>query len=275
MECTMSDTETTVTTEVAEPVTTEEREATAALEDDDQPLEDMEGEATDEDDAAADSAGTDADTADDDGFDTETDEEADTAEEESADKPDSSSDETTMKAEAERKRYNDEMAQRRIAEKRVRQQAKAEAQAEYLDNAEDQRDLALRQLQIEAYNTKVERTTSKLESSLDRAIADIDLFREQNPVIQKHLARVLDSFEDRYVVKDRNGDAVEVKDSMDLYEYLQEEAATIRELTGIGAKQQQTAKANQKARAVATPSRSPKKAKSDPMTDGFDEEANR
>jgi hypothetical protein len=170
-----------------------------------------------------------------------------------------------------------EGAERRIAERAKReaqrQQDKAKAQQDFLSGAQDDTQLALRQLQINAYNNTVTNNIRDLESATREAVAAIDLFKTGTPAVQNRLLRAVDNFEAQHVVKDRNGDPIEVTGN--LVQYLQAEADSIKEILGDGAKLQTTAKSNQKARVVQTPSRAPKKAKEDPMLAGFDEEANR
>jgi hypothetical protein len=172
--------------------------------------------------------------------------------------------------EEERKKYNDEQARKRIADRESRAKAKEEAQQKYLDDAEDNRDLALRQLQIDAYNNKIESNTNKLQNGIDKALANIDLFNKGTPAVQNRLLRAVDQFELNNVVKDDNGDPIEVKG--DIYQYLQEEAESIKELLGDGARQQEKSKQTQQSRTLTTPVKSPPKPKKDPMLDGFDEE---
>jgi hypothetical protein len=205
-------------------------------------------------------------------------EEAEESEEDAKESQDSTEDEESEEeapkkepsTEEERKQYNDEQARKRIADREARMKAKEEAQQKYLDDAEDNRDLALRQLQIDAYNNKIESNTNKLTNGIDKALANIDLFKDGTPTVQKRLLRAVDQFEANNVVKDENGDPIEVKG--DIYQYLQEEADSIKELLGDGARQQEKSKQRQKSRTLTTPVKTPVKPKKDPMLDGFDEE---
>jgi len=176
-------------------------------------------------------------------------------------------------SEEEIKRHNAEMAQRRIAEREARERLKEEAQKEYLEAAEDDKDLALRQLQIDAYNNKIESNSNKLQNGIDKAVANIDLFTKGSPEVKEELARSLDDFERMYVRYDQNGDPIEVKG--DVFQYLQDKADSIKRLTGVGARQQIKDKSKTTARTQTPPSRAPKQPKSDPDIDAFDEEANR
>lgn len=91
--------------------------------------------------------------------------------------------------------------------------------------------------------------------------------------MKEELAASLDDFERMYVQRDENGDPVAVNG--DVYQYLQAKAESIRRLTGIGARQQEKAKNQQKSRTLKTPTKTPQKPKSDPLLDGFDEEASK
>lgn len=186
-------------------------------------------------------------------------------------KEDTKEEDTT--SEAERKKHNAEMAQKRIAERQAREEQKRKQQEEYLSGAKDETDLALREVRLEAYLGKVERNNDKLESGIERAVADIDLFRTGSPEIKEELARSLEDFEQMYVMRDANGDPADVKG--DVYQFLQAKADSIRRLTSVGARNQTRASANTKARTDAVPTRAPKEGKKDDVLDGFDEEASR
>lgn len=193
--------------------------------------------------------------------------------EEKSEEEDTTSDEDT-------RRRNDEFAKQRIAEREARAQREAllaqtkqEQQESYLQEAEDARDLALRQLQIDAYNNRVETNASKLEIGIDRAVADIDIFRTGSDVEKEALARSLEDFERMYVRRDSNGDAVEVNG--DVYQYLKAKSDEIRLLTGVGARTENKAKAKTKARTDVVPTRAPKEPRKDPYLAAFEEEASR
>ena len=172
----------------------------------------------------------------------------------------------------EQKRRNDEYAKQRIAERNERERLKRESQMDYLNKAEDDKDLALRQLQIDAYNNRVESNKSKLQSSLDRAVASIDLFTEGSPEVKQMLVQRAAQFEAANVSYDRNGDPTEVRG--DLYEYLKNEADSIRRLIDVGARQNTKSKAKVRAKTTPRPSATPKQPKVDPDIEAFDEEVN-
>lgn len=183
-------------------------------------------------------------------------------------------------SEEEQRRRNDEFARQRIAEREAKaqqdaQQAEAKRiqQEEYLQNAEDDRDLALRQLQIDAYNNKVSTNNTKLELGMDRAVASIDLFTSGSQVEKEALAASLEDFERMYIKRDSNGDAIEVQG--DVYQYLQAKADEIRRLTSVGARTESKAKQQTKARTDIVPTKAPKTPRVDPYLAAFEEEANR
>lgn len=225
---------------------------------------------------------------------TETNEETDTeptdSEEESEEDVEQSEEESSESTEedtppvedsvSERKRLNDEMAKRRIAERELREtqkQIEQENLQRYLDEAQDDEiEYARRQNQIEAFNIqqeKIQLNHDRLQNAIDKAVATIDLFQNGTPEIKEELAASLDDFERMYVKYDDNGNPLEVKG--DVYQYLQKKADSIKRLTGVGARQQIKDKSKTTARTQTPPSRAPKEAKPDPDIDGFDEEANR
>lgn len=154
-----------------------------------------------------------------------------------------------------------------------RQQAKAEEQQKYLDDADDDKDLALRQLQLNAYNQKVDSNRDKLQSGIRRAAADNPILTKGTSEQKEELARRLDDFERMYVVKDSNDDPIEIQG--DVYEYLNQEAEAILRLAKAGAREGKRAKSNTKARTLTPPSRKPKESKVDQDVADFDEEIGR
>jgi len=147
----------------------------------------------------------------------------------------------------------------------------------YLDEAEgDDNEIARRQNEVDKFNIQREKsalTQDKLHVGIDRALADIDLFKSDDPIVREALASSLDDFETMYVTKDEKGNTLDVK--ADVYQYLQSKAESIRKLTGIGARQQAKQKDNQNSRTVMPPVKTPKEPKVDLDMDAFDEEANR
>ena len=207
-----------------------------------------------------------ADSADDD---EEAEESTDEESEDTDDEADEAEEETP---EQEAARFRAEMYERRQQEKANREQTVQENQQAYLDEAQDQQDLALRQLQIDAYETKVERVTNKLTNQYETALKDFPILRDSNPIVQRELDEAIDNFQSRFVQVDDYGNAID--SSGDMYAYLQAKADAIQQLTGIGAKQQEASKTKQKSKAVTLPGRSPKEPKRDADLDAFWNEAN-
>lgn len=198
-------------------------------------------------------------------------EETEESEEQSTDEEETTEEEKpTERSAEEQKRLNNEAAQRRIAERAEKEKLRKEAEAKYLEQAEDEKDLALRQLQLDAYNNKVERNSDRLKTGIDRALADIDLFREGSPEVKDYLISKVDEFEKLYVTYSSTGDPLEVK--ADVYEYLQKEADTIRRLVDVGVRKNATDKQKVKAKTIPRPSKTPKEPKVDPDLAAFDEE---
>lgn len=195
-----------------------------------------------------------------------TDESEDSTESEDTDEESNDDD-----SEAEQKRRNAEYAQKRIAEREAKQKELQQSQQEYLQDAEDDRDLALRQLQIDAYNNKVEFNTNKLQNGLERAVASIDLLTDPSapPEAKEFLYDAIDEFEAIYVTRDKYGNVTEVKG--DVYAYLTNKADSVRRLTGVGARNQIKAKEQAKTRTTQPPSKAPKEQKVDSDLKDFEE----
>lgn len=186
---------------------------------------------------------------------------------------DEETEEEVTPSKEEQKKLNDLYAQKRIAEKQLKDRALAESQAEYLNNAKDDTQLALRQLQIDAYNNRVEFNNNKLETGINRALAEIDLFRSGPPEVKEALLSALDDFEKLNVKYNENNDPVIVEG--DVYQYLKDKADSIRRLTDVGARQSKKDRNKATTRTITTPSKTPKEPKADPEMDAFDEEASR
>jgi hypothetical protein len=171
--------------------------------------------------------------------------------------------------EAERKQRNAEYAQKRIAEKQAKEQQLKDSQLEYLQAAEDDKDLALRQLQIDAYNNKVDFNTNKLQNGIDKAAASIDLLTgDASPEVKEFLLDSLDEFEALYVTRDQYGNPTDVKG--DVYTFLQNKADSVKRLTNVGARTQTKAKDDAKTRTMTPPSKAPKEPKKDSDLEDFD-----
>lgn len=266
----MADTDLTTNEEVVDTSTNEELQDTdVALEDVEVSFDDFEDdeeteEANDSEDELTDTEPAESEE------ESEDDAEQTEGNEESEESSDEESKEENTPSEEDVKKHNAEMAQRRIAEKQARDAAKEKQQSAYLEEAEDARDLAVRQLQIDAYNNKVERNRNVLDSGIEKAVASIDLFRDGSPEIKEELARRLENFESLHVKYDQNGDPINV--TGDVYDYLTKEADSIRRLINTGARKQSKAKSNAKTRTETLPTRAPKEPKVDPDLQAFDEE---
>lgn len=208
---------------------------------------------------------------------TDDDEEAtestDETKEESAEDEDLKTEEADTTSEEQQRKAAKEAFDRREAARIAKEKAKQEAQDKYLNDAEDARDLAFRQLQVDAYNNRVLTNSNTLQNGIDKAIAHIDLFKTGTPEEKDELANALDDFERMYITRDQNGDPVEVRG--DVFEFLATKAESIRRLTGVGARTAKQDKVKTKSRTLAPPTRAPKQKKSDPEIDGFDDEAAR
>ncbi len=193
-------------------------------------------------------------------------------EEESTDEPEEPE---APKTDKEIKAFNKEQAEKRVQAKAEREAQLRKQQQDYIAEAdtEDPRDLAVRQLQVDAYNNKVDGNTNKLTNGYERAIKDFDVLTDKNPEIQSEVDSALDAFQAMYVTVDEYGNPTDVRG--DLYQYLQAKADSITRLTGIGATKQLRSKDKEKSKVLATPTRAPKPAKRDSDIDAFDEEAAR
>lgn len=223
-----------------------------------EPEDDSEEEAEDEDDTEGESEETD-----------------DETEDESKGDESKESEETKESDEDKQKQHNREMAEKRIQEKTKRDAELKKQQQEYIAEADkdDPRDLAVRQLQVDAYNNKVEGNTNKLSNGFERALKDFTILSDPTPEIQAELNAALDTFQAMHVTMDEHDNPVEVRG--DLYKFLQTKADSIARLTAIGARNQITSKDKEKSKTITPPSRAPKTPKEDPLLDGFDEEAKR
>ena len=172
------------------------------------------------------------------------------------------------KAESARKAF-----EKREAARLAKEKTKREAEGKYLSKAKDDSERAFRQLQIDAYNNNVRYNSDRLENGIEKAVARIDIISTGTPAEQDFMKEAIDDFERMYVVRDKNGDPIEVKG--DVYEYLAKKAESARKLTGVRASNAQEAKGKTKARTMAVPSRKPKEGKRDVDLDAFDEEADR
>lgn len=172
-----------------------------------------------------------------------------------------------------RRAYNKQMAEQRIREKQMREADIKQKQQSYVAEADDDQTLALRQLQVDAYNNKVENNTNKLQNGYERAVKDFPILSDTTPEIKAEIDAAIDAFQALHVKVDSFGNPSDV--TGDLYQYLQSKANSIQRLTQIGARKQVENKAKEKSKTLITPSRTPKESKKDPQMEAFMEEANR
>jgi len=201
--------------------------------------------------------------------------ESDQQDEEESDDPsaDDDTDDTDpeLSNEQQETAFKKEMFERRQQDKQAREANIRDQQQEYLAQAESDENLALRQLQIDAYDNKVDRNSNKLQTSYERAVKDFDVLRSNDPAIQRRLDRAIDAFQAQHVTVDAFGNPTDIR--ADLYQHLQDEADSISELTGIGARQQVQNKTREGRKTTPVPNRSPKTPKVDPDLADFLAEA--
>lgn len=207
-----------------------------------------------------------------------------TEEETDEDSTDENAGDTSTLSPEEQKRHNDEMAKARIREREAREEAaKAEKDAQeatierYLREAgDDEAELERRKLNVEAWRIqqeKVEVNRDRLSAGIEKAVANIPLFRTGSKEIQEELAASLDDFERMYVVKDDQGRPTQVLG--DVYTFLQNKANSIARIQATGATQQERDKSKQKSKTITPPKRAPRKAKVDEGVEAFEAEAAR
>lgn len=198
----------------------------------------------------------------------ETEEESEEEESETEEPPKEDTDPEAERKEKARRAYEE-----REAKRKEREASKQEQHQKYLDDASDDTDRALREVRLEAYIGRIERNSDRIQTGLDKAVANIDLLTKGTPEQKEALEEAYQDYLNMYVVTDQNGDPVEVK--ADVYDYLQKKADTIKRLTGVGERNGAKAKTTARARTDTISTRPPKQGKKDEMLDGFDEEAGR
>lgn len=252
----------------------QDTDADTSLEDIEVSLDELEGDETDEPSKDEKQDTEPADTEEDDELTEEQSDESSDDETDEEDTPSEDSEDKPLSTE-ERKRLNDEAAKRRIAEKKLKEAEEDRLQdnlQRYLDDAgNDEQELAKRQLEVEAFNLQREKSEvvqDKLTLGIDKAYADIDLFRTGSDAVKQDLVSSLDEFEAIYVDKDQNGNIVNVRG--DVYEHLKNKADSIRRILDDGARTQAKAKTKAKARTETLPTRAPKQEKVDSDLNDFD-----
>lgn len=217
----------------------------------------------------------------------EVDETVDKPDEETSTEEESADDkagETTSLSSEEQKRHNEEMAKSRIAERKARERVeKAQKDADeatierYLREAgDDELELEQRKLNVEAFRVQQEKITvneDRLQAGLEKAVANIPLFRSGSQAAIDELYAAADDFEKMYVRKNDTGRPIEV--TGDVFTYLQSKAKSIQRIQASGATQQERSKSKQKSKTTTLPVKAPAKKKTDEGLDAFDEEAGR
>lgn len=189
---------------------------------------------------------------------TEEQEEETTETEEAEEEPEESTDSKELARQAYLKRQE---------EKAAREAAIKQQQDEYIAEAEDEQAEALRMLQVEAYNNRVDRNINALQSGFEKAISSIDVFKDPTPEVQEYLNDAIDEFEARFVTIDQNGNPTEVKGN--IQQFLNKKAELASKLTQTGARQEKVASAKSSAATIAPPASTPKPPKVDPIMEGL------
>ena len=172
-----------------------------------------------------------------------------------------------------------EAAKRRAAERKLReaeQQREAENLQRYLDDAADDEELlAERRHEVSTYVLTKERSdilAEKLDVSIQKAALDLGL-KDMDEATMNFVGRRLDEFEATRVIKDQNGNILEVRG--DVYQYLKDELGSIQSFRSSGAREQTKKKAKEKAAVIPKPTRTPKEKPVDDDMAAFDEEADK
>lgn len=255
-------------------------EADSSVDIDDSELEEDEG----EDESDEESAATDDDADDDQSEEdetAETDESSENGSEETqAEEEDTTSDE---QEESTSDKSKEELAQeafkRREAERKLReahQQREVETLQNYLKEAgDDEAELLRRQAEVQNYVLTKQRS-EVFEKSLDvdmrRAVADLGL-KDMDEPTRNYVMRRLDEFEATRVLRDQQGNVVDVRG--DVYQYLTDELGSIAQFKSTGAREQTKKKTVERARTVTKPTRAPKEKPVDDDLAAFDEEADK
>lgn len=226
---------------------------------------------------------------DEDSEDTEEDEQtAETVEEQSSDETDAEEEDTTSEQQEEKEKPEKgkpdpqlakEAALRRDAERKLReaeQKREAESLQRYLDDASsDQVELAKREREVNNYvltKQKSEVLSEKLDVSMQKAVLDLGL-KDMDEATANFVGRRLDEFETTRVVKDHNGNILDIRG--DVYQYLKDELGSIQSFRSSGAREQTKKKAKEKVAVIPKPTRTPKEKPVDDDMNAFDEEADR
>lgn len=211
----------------------------------------------------------------------ESEQEPESQEEESeSDEEDTDSTDTQEETETTDSKTKEQLAQesfkRREAERKLReaeQKREAENLQRYLDEAKEDEDLLReRQLEVDAYYLTKQRSEvleRSLEVDIKQAVADLEL-KSMDDATRDYVARRLDEFEATRVIRDKNGNLLQVNGNV--YQYLKEELDSISRFKGIGAREQTKKKTVEKSITVPKSSRTPKEPKVDADLEAFKKE---
>lgn len=267
-------------------VQTEDIEETSASEESLDPLEDLENEEIsfededDSDEAQEETVEEQEESEDESSEDTEESEEGeDTApveqkesEDESEDEPaQESKDESDDKSEVAQEAFKRREAERRLRE--AEQQREVENLQRYLNEAkEDENEFAKREREVNNYvltKQRAELFQRSLDVDMRRAVADLGL-SNMDEATRSFVNRRLDDFETSRVVKDQQGNILDIRG--DVYQYLKDELDSIAAFKSSGAREQTKKKTAEKSRTVVKPTRAPKEKPKDADVEAFDEE---
>ena len=158
----------------------------------------------------------------------------------------------------------------------ARQAAKAEREARvaeigqsYVDEAENDVDARMRQIEVDRYNEKIENTENTLIGEFERAKAnpDLQIFNPDNKELfnQRAFDKAMRDYNAGYIEYDANGQRVGLKGS--LLEHLTETAELLQESIKSGAVQQVRATRKMRSSADVKPAATPKEPVKDDILD--------
>jgi len=131
----------------------------------------------------------------------------------------------------------------------------------------DQEQIAFKQQQQAFYQTTVSTNTDRLTAQIDQA-KTIPVFQNMSPAVERAFNDAIDEFLVKSVSVDALGNPLQVRGS--LYDFLQTKASLIEDLTRVGAKQEKSNIAKQRAAVTPKPSGSPRTPKVDKDLADFD-----
>lgn len=162
-----------------------------------------------------------------------------------------------------RRRYEERQAFREEQRKKI-----AEQTSEYTNEAIDEFDQRLRNVESQRYVELVENTQEKLVNDFERATSnpDLQIFNPKSPEFnQKLYSKAIKDFNEGYITYDTNGNMVGTKSS--LYEHLKETADLYKDAIKSGAVQQVRAARQMKSNSDIKPAATPKEPAKDAILD--------